>query len=311
MDLIFCGTSDFGRTLLKGLLASSHRLLGVVTQPDKKKGRKTLFHPVKEEVTERTLDYLQPENINSPEALSWLRERNPQIIVVAAYGQIVRKAFLNLAPQGCYNVHGSLLPHYRGASPIHYALLKGEKTTGVTVQKMVRKLDAGPVLLQKAVEILPGENFLELSARLARLGAEAIVEALDRIEKGDFELIPQDESLATYAPTLQKEEGKMDWRRGAEALENLVRGLIEWPGAWAFLERPGKDPLRLTFQKVSASQGKGSPGEILEAHKERLLVATGQGALLVEEVIPAAGKKLKARDFINGYKVEKGHRFLS
>ncbi len=311
MKAVFLGTTDFARIVLEGLLDKCPKelleIVGVVCQPDKKRGRNP-FHPVKELALERKLDLIQPENINQPEPRQWISEKNPDLLLVAAYGQILKKKTLDLAPLGSFNLHASLLPRYRGASPIHHAILAGEKETGVTVQKMVRKLDAGPILVQKKIPISEEESTRTLSPKLAQLGVEACLEALELLESGNYHLIPQREEEASYAPLLRREDGEMDWTQDSFYLHCFIRAMDDWPGSWTHFFREGKPPLRVTIHKALPVEGKGEPGEVLQASKE-LIVATGKGALKILELTPQAKKRISFRDFINGYAVRKGNRF--
>lgn len=309
MRILFLGTGELGVPALEAMVGAGYEVVGVVVQPDRPRGKERR-HPVKVLAQSLGLEVYQPADINSEESLLWCSGLEPDLIVLAAYGQILRKRILGLPRLGCLNIHASLLPKYRGASPVHYAILNGEKRTGITVQRMVRRLDAGPVLLQEELEIWPDETMDRLYWRLAQLGAKGILRALRLLELGRAEFSPQDHSEATYAPVLSRRDGLVDWSRPVEELYCFIRAMTSWPGAFSYLHREGKRPLRVIFSRVEPALGRGRPGEVIYVDGENLKVAAGRGALWVRELVPEARKRLQVRDFLNGYRVRKGDIFL-
>lgn len=309
MKLLFMGTSDFACPSLHKLAESSHEIVGVVTQQDKPQGRNRL-HPVKVEAQKLGLPIYQPEKVNRPEAREWIADSGAELVVVAAYGQILRKKLLAIPPRGFINVHGSLLPRHRGAAPVNYAVLAGDTITGVTIQKVVRKLDAGPIIVQRETAIEPDETAAELYLRLKDLGADALIEAIDLIDNDEAEYIEQNHDAATFAPSLQRKDGRIDWNQPAEQLKNFVRGMTTWPGAWTYFEREEKKNLRAVISRSEIEKGDETPGVVSSIDGGRLLVGTAEGLLEILEITPAAGKRLSGRDFINGYQIEVGQRFL-
>jgi methionyl-tRNA formyltransferase len=248
----------------------------------------------------------------------------PDLLVVCDYGQILSPEVLELARFGGINLHASLLPKYRGAAPIHWAIYHGERQTGVTVIHMTPRLDAGPAIAQRATPIGPEETAAELEPRLAELGAPAVLEAIDALEAGTARPLEQDASQATRAPRLKKEDGAVDWSRGAAAICNQVRALVPWPKTYTFWHRAGGEPLRLILERVRAvepgSEGGTSgaagawpvpaePGTVLVAQGDRLVVATGAGALAIEDLQPAGKRVLSAAEFLRGYPMRPGERF--
>lgn len=311
MRIVFAGTPDFAVPTLEALAESDHQLVGVITNPDRPRGRGSdpLPSPVKRAAVERDIPVYQPEEIDR-EATEKLEAWAPDAVVVAAYGQILPEWFLEWPDRGCINVHASLLPKYRGAAPIHWAILEGEDETGVTIMEMEPELDTGPILLQEAVEIGALETAESLHDRLANLGARLAVEALDRMERGDVAPTPQDDDAATYASKLSKSDGRIDWSEPAEAVANRIRGLNPWPGAFSELPRDGESE-RLKFHLAEPTDGDGEPGEVLEADPsgDRLVIACGEGAISVLEIQAPGGQKLDAGDFLNGYELERGDQF--
>ena len=244
MNVVFMGTSAFAVPMLEGLLTSRHDVVAVVTQPDRPRGRGQRIgaSPVKQVATEQRLPVLQPRRASDPQLLAELKSLAPRIIVVAAYGQLLRPALLTIPPLGCVNVHASLLPKYRGAAPINWALIRGEHMTGVTIIFIDDTLDTGPILLQSEIAIEPSDDAGSLEARLATCGAATLLHALDGMESGALRPVSQDHALATYAPKLRKEDGIIMWNQSADDLTHLIRGVTPWPGA--LTTHQGK-PLRI------------------------------------------------------------------
>ena len=316
MKIIFVGTSSFAGPSLKKLMADPEcQISAVITQPDRRSGRglKESFSPVKQIALDHELTIDQPGSINQSDSLKRLVELEPDIIVVVAYGQKIGRALRDLPRHGCVNLHASLLPKYRGAAPVTHALLHGEKETGVTVFKLVGKMDAGPVISQSALAIKEDETAGDLTDRLAELGADLLVKTLALIEKGQLSLTDQDESRATLAPKLKKTDGRIDWAGPTTALRNRIRAMQPWPGAYTFLRKPGKGLVQINImtnelcaQKTAVSP---APGEVLKAGSDGIVVATADGALRIIRLKPAGQKILTAQEFINGWRLKIGDKF--
>ncbi len=305
------GTSDFAVPALKALHSSANQVLLVVTQPDRPAGRGLGLRssPVKQTASELGLSLFQPEKIKSPEAVGRIQVLAPDVIVVAAYGQILPASVLGIPKAACLNIHGSLLPKYRGAAPIHYAVMAGEKETGVTLMHMNEKMDEGDILSQKKTVIGPEETTGEVHDRLARLGAEGLLEALELLGEGRAPRRPQDPSQATYAPSLKREQCRLRWERTAMELANQVRGLSPWPAAEA---RWGDSDLKIFAAKALGDRSPDAqPGEILSVGKEGAEIAAGSGSLLLLEIQPPGKRRMSAHDFCLGHPVFKAGEKLS
>ena len=298
------GTAQFAIPTLKKLLASRHEVIGVVTQPDRPsgRGREVRISPVKQVALDAGIPIYQPEKVRSDDSIALVKEMSPDAIVVAAFGQIIPKAILDIPPLGSINVHASLLPKYRGAAPVHYALFNGETVTGVTTMLMDPGLDTGPILLQREVEILPEDNEGALEARLAEVGADLLIQTVELLEKGAITPRPQDDSQATHAPSVKKEECRIDWNQDSRTIVNRIRGCTPRPGAYAFF----KDSMLRIWSAVVVKEGAGSPGEVIETSQEAILVKAGRGAVLLKEVQPENRKRMKAGDFARGYGITVG-----
>ena len=307
MRYAFLGSPPFAVPVLEALLASGHDALGLVTRPDRPRGRgrSVQASPLVELARAHDLPVLQPETTRDEGFVASLRALAPDVLLVASYGEILRSEVLELAPHGALNVHGSLLPRWRGAAPIQAAVAAGDAETGVSIQRMVLALDEGDVLLERRTPIEPADTGGALFERLARLGGEASVEALDRLDRGQAEYTAQDAALATYAPKLQKSDGHLDWSRPALELERLVRAMHPWPGARA--GSPEGKPLVVESSAVTA--GSGAPGVLVEAGS-RCVVACGEGALELLRVKPAGKKAMAAADWLRGARLEVGAQLL-
>lgn len=249
---------------------------------------------------------LQPERADDPDFLKELRILHLDVAVVVSYGQILKETFLAIPSKGCFNLHASLLPRHRGASPIAAAILAGDKETGVTLQRMVKKLDAGDIVAQWKVPIRPQDTTGDLSDLLARRGSDLLLESLPRIEAGDAVFKPQDESLATYAPKLRKESGDIDWRRTAEEVDRHVRAMNPWPGAFTHVSTD-RGALRVTvLAGLPQGSGGGEPGKVLAASREGLDVGCGRGIYRIKALQPEGGRPMPARHFLNGYPTRPG-----
>ncbi|MGA8942057.1 MAG: methionyl-tRNA formyltransferase [Thermoactinomyces sp.] len=308
--VLFMGTPDFAVPSLRVLLEQKDRIqvIGVVTQPDRPKGRKKEVTPppVKVEALKYGLPVFQPQKLRSEEATGQILELKPELIVTAAYGQILPEAILEAPAYGCINVHASLLPKYRGGAPIHHAIINGEKETGITIMYMVKALDAGDMLLQRAIPITSRDDVGTMHEKLARLGAECLREVLPQLLDGTVQAVPQDESLVSFAPNITREDERLDWSRSARQLEWQVRGLCPWPGAFTiWKEKPFK-----VWKAVSVDQEVDQePGTVIQLNAEGISVATGKGVLRLTEVQPAGKKRMTAEQFRSGRQMKAGDRF--
>ena len=292
------GTSDFAVPALKALHASGYPLPLVVTQPDRPAGRGLELNasPVKKTALGLGLSLFQPEKIKTPESVEGVKKAEPDVIVVAAYGQILPASILGIPKIACLNIHGSVLPRYRGAAPIHYAVMAGDLETGVTLIYMNEKMDEGDILLVKKTPIGLEETTGEVHDRLAGLGAEGLLEALKLLEKGNAPRIVQDPSLASYSPSIKREFCRLDWTSSSSRLVNRVRGLSPWPGAetvWNGME--------LKIYKASLEDRKGGAGVVIEITKEGILVGAGVGSIKLKELQPPGKKRMPAYDFTLGH----------
>src|SRR5579884_1892195 len=309
MRLVMMGTGLFAEPTFEALLAGPDTVVGLVTQPDRAAGvergsTRQTGKGMKAIALEHGLPVLQPDSINTPEGVAALREWRADLLVVAAFGQILKDEVLGAAPLGGINVHASLLPKYRGAAPIHWAIRNGETETGVTIIRMTRGLDAGDMLAQESTSIGPDETSGEVEARLARVGARLAVEVIARLRAGPVPGIKQDQSRATKAPKMTKEHGAVDWGLTAPQLVNHVRAMQPWPTAFTFWHRAGQEPLRLILHRATArpaSSGEaGQPGDVLPGTDLLNVVAGGGTVLEVREVQPAGKKRMAAADFLRG-----------
>ena len=302
MNVVFMGTSAYAVPALEWLVASRHSVVAVVTQPDRPqgRGRRIAPSPVKQVVERQGLHLLQPRRANDPQLLTELTALAPQVIVVAAYGQLLRAALLAIPPLGCINIHASLLPKYRGAAPINWALMHGQRVTGVTIMLIDEPLDTGPILLQSELTIDPADDAGTLQERLAMCGAEALVRALDGMESGSLRPRPQDHAQATYAPKLRKEDGMIVWTRSAVDLAHLIRGVTPWPGAMT--THRGK-PLRIWRATPKERSGAGRPGRVAAIDPLGIWVESGDGYLVLGEVQPASGRRMDAAAYARGHEL--------
>ena len=308
MRILFMGTPDFAVASLSALLEAGHDICGVFTQPDKPKNRgmKLQASPVKEFALAHDIPVFQPLKMRDGEAMGYIQERKPELIVVAAYGRILPGDILDYPPCGCINVHSSLLPKYRGAAPINWAILNGDKTTGVTIMHMAPALDAGDIILQRETAIGPDETAPELFQRLAELGGGLLVEAVEQIAKGEATRTPQLEADATYAPMLGRELSPMDWSKDGQTLHDQVRGLLAWPCATAEM---GGVRCKVFSTAVLDGTTDLAPGTVAEAGKDGIVMACGGGTLLrVKELQPDGKKRMAAADFLRGRPLTAGER---
>lgn len=315
MKLVYMGTPDFAVNTLEALIAAGHEISLVVTQPDKSKGRskKLVYSPVKECALAHDLPVAQPQKARDEEFVKVIKEINPDAIVVVAFGQILPESILNIPEYGCINVHASLLPAYRGAAPIQWAVIDGLKETGVTTMYMDKGLDTGDIIDQKVITINADETGGSLFDRLAVLGGEIIVETLDKIEKGVASRTKQDDSKSNYAKMLTKDMGSIDFSRNAEELERLIRGLNPWPSAFTALS----DKLLKIYQAeviaeeaaldmIAKANVDGSNGQVIAVDKKSFTVRCGNGALRILNLQLEGKKRMDTAAFLLGYKIETG-----
>lgn len=299
MELIFLGTPSFAVPTLEAIVGAGHHVIAVFTQPDRPKGRGGALSapPVKETALRLGLPVYQPERVRRPEVVEQLKQLHPEVMVVVGYGQIIPQSIIDIPPRGIINVHGSLLPKYRGAAPIQWAIANGETRTGVTTMRIDAGMDTGAMLLKWEAEIGPEENALELGARLAAAGAQLLVRTLDEAPAPT----PQNPDEATYAPILKKEDGLIDWNWPAEKIFNRARGFLPWPGAYTFFRG---QLFHIWKVRVSAEHGAADPGHVL-AERKRVLIACGQGTLLEAIEVQIEGRKrMSAEAFLNGVRLE-------
>jgi methionyl-tRNA formyltransferase len=310
LRVVFFGTPQFAVPTLDCLIASSHRVVGVVTQPDRPRGRgqKTSEGPVKARAIAAGIPVLQPATLKDPQTVADIAALHAEIGVVAAYGKILTEVILHTPPLGMVNVHASLLPRYRGAAPVHRAVIAGDSQTGVTIMRVVKALDAGAMLATIHRSIDPDETSEDVEHDLSRLGAALLVSTLDRLAQGPVHEEPQDDRQATYAARLTKEDGLVDWTRSAVDIHNLIRGLYPWPHAFTFWS--GR---RLILLKTRPSSGTthAEAGTVIAAHTEELRVAAGEGHVQILELQAEGKRPMTTREFLAGHRIEPGDRFGS
>ena len=303
--VIFMGTPDFAVPCLARLVEISD-VVAVVTQPDRPKGRgqKLLPPPVKVFSQEHGIAVYQPVRVKAPDFVDVLRGLAPDLIVVVAFGQILSKEILSLPPLGCINVHASLLPRYRGAAPMQWAIVRGEKETGVTTMFMDEGLDTGDMLMRETLPITQAMTAAELHDAMMKLGADVLEKTLFSLSEGTLKRTPQDDALSTYAPLLDKEVGRIDWKKSAQEIHDLVRGLNSWPGAYTMLEGQ-----KFKIWRTRLAEGTAEPGEIVSVTKQGLLVGTGEGMLEILELQAPSKKKMAAGDYVRGHGLQLPARF--
>lgn len=309
MKIVFMGTPDFAVGTLHALAESEHEILAVVTQPDKPKGRGKALQPtpVKEEAMRYGIPVYQPKKVREEEFQVVLRELNPDLIVVVAFGQLIPKSILELPRYGCVNVHASLLPKYRGAAPIQWAVIDGEKESGVTIMKMDEGLDTGDMIAKTVVPLAADETGGSLFDKLSQVGAQLLLDTIPALEEGTVVCEKQpEESPTPYAAMLNKKMGLIDWSQDASVIECLVRGLNPWPSAYTYLK--GKT-LKIWQAKVVEKQHEEEPGTIIEVDKKHLVVACKTNALLIERLQLEGKKQMETEAFLRGYAIETGAQF--
>lgn len=309
LRIVFFGTPDFAVPSLDALLRSRHQVVGVVTQPDRPRGRgqKTTDAPIKARALEAGIPVIQPERLKEPGFLDALTGLKPDLGVVAAYGKILTDAVLAAPRLGMINVHGSLLPKYRGAAPVHRAIIAGEEETGVTIMRVVHELDAGPMLAKARRPIGPDDTSDAVERDLAKLGASLLARVIDRFAENRVEETPQDDAAATYAHRLTKADGVIDWSASARDVHNRIRGLHPWPHAFTFCG--GNRFIVLRSALATDVHTAAKPGTILEAGGDRLVVAAGSQAVHIVEIQAEGKRAMHAREFLAGHRLSPGDRF--
>lgn len=317
MKIVFMGTPDFAAGALKSLIEAGHEITAVVTQPDKAKGRskELLPPPVKVCAMQHGIPVMQPKRIKVPEAVAELKTYPADVYIVAAFGQILSQEILDIPKFGCLNIHASLLPKYRGTSPIQHVILDGEEKTGVTIMQMDAGIDTGDMLYKKEIPIAPDDNYESLHDKLMVLGGEAIVEALALLEQGKLSPEKQDDALSCYTSMIDKSMGAIDFSRTAEEIDRLIRGLTPWPSAYTSYKGkqlkiwkavPVLTEGQALEEKSPDCKVSGRPGEILKVEKDAVIVAAGKGALKIYELQLEGKKRMTAHDFLLGVKMQPG-----
>jgi methionyl-tRNA formyltransferase len=300
MRIVFMGAGEIGVPTLQALLNSEHEVVGIVTQPDKPVGRSQLIEPppIKKALSGTNIPVLQPARIKDRQAIEEIRALRPDVMVVMAYGQILPRGVLEIPEIACLNLHASLLPRWRGAAPIQAAIAAGDREIGITVMYMDEGLDTGDILLQRTIDILPADTGGALHDRLAGVAPETLIESLDLLAKGKAPRTPQDNAVATYAPKLKREDGKIDWSDPADAIERKIRAFDPWPGAFMTVSTDGTRNLKIFSATVIDLRGK--PGKILRSENE-LMVAAGEDALSLGEVQLEGKRRMSAMEFLRGH----------
>ncbi|WDV47638.1 methionyl-tRNA formyltransferase [Clostridiaceae bacterium M8S5] len=307
MRVVFMGTPDFAVSTLDRLHENGHDVVLVITQPDKKRGRgkKVSFPPVKERALELGIEVFQPSKINKEESVEKLREANLDVIVVTAFGQLVSQQILDLPKYGCINVHASLLPYYRGAAPINWAIINGEKESGVTTMMMARGLDSGDMLLKAKVNIGEEETAGELYDRLKELGANLLVETLNKLENGALLAEEQNHDIATYAPIMDKSLGHIDFSKSCKEIKNLVRGTQPWPGCYCEYK---DNKIKIYKVDYETGQFNGEVGQILSANSDGIKVKCNDGIIAIKELQMPGKRRMNIKEFLAGNTVEIGSK---
>lgn len=307
MKIVFMGTPDFAVGALQAVIDAGYEVAAVVTQPDKPKGRgkQVQMTPVKTCALQHNIPVFQPKRIKDSEAVEVLRGFGADLFVVAAFGQILSREILDIPRLGCVNIHASLLPKYRGAAPIQWAILNGEKETGITLMQMDEGMDTGAMLAKCILPISETETGESLFEKLAQAGAKLLIEKLPDIEAGRLEPQPQNSEEATYAPMIRKEMGKIDWNRTAVELERKIRGLNSWPSAYTYLNQKG---LKIWEAKADEGSVKDTPGTVTEVTADSIRVQTGEGSLILKSIQLEGKKRMDVKSFLLGYSIVKGQK---
>jgi methionyl-tRNA formyltransferase len=304
MKIVFMGTPDFAVPCLQTLIDNKHQVIGVVTQPDRAKGRGNIMTPtpVKVLAEQYGIPVFQPEKVKTPEFVEKLRVLAPDVIVVVAFGQILSQALLDIPPKGCINVHGSLLPKYRGAGPIQWSIIKGDKTTGVTTMYMDKGLDTGDMIIKRKFDISELDTYETLHNKMSLIGAEVLIETLELIEKGTAPRVPQNHELHTYAPMLDKTTGKIDWSKSAREIYNLIRGTYPWPGAYStYMKKKFKI---LNSEIYNENVMNAEFGKIKEIGKDYILVSCSKGFIKIMELQFENEKRMGVEAYLRGHEID-------
>lgn len=303
MRVIYMGTPDFAVPCLQKIIEKEHEVVAVFTQPDKPKGRgnKMTMPPVKELALEHNIPVYQPNKIKTPEMVELIRDLEPQIIIVVAYGHLLSKEILDIPPFGCINVHASLLPKYRGAAPINWAIINGEEVTGNTTMYMDVGMDTGDIILKDSLTIGEDETTGELHDRLSIMGADLLLNTIDLIERGEVERQKQNDEEATYAPIMNKELGNIDWNKSALEIKNLIRGTNPWPSAFTTYQ---DKTMKIWKSRVEKTDETYPAGKIIRVTKEEVFVGTGKDMLVIQELQFSGGKRLSVKDFLVGNHID-------
>jgi methionyl-tRNA formyltransferase len=315
MNLVMMGTGDFAVPTFAALYNTPHHVAGLFTQPDRTGSghHRSLQNPMKQLALEHATPVFQPAKVNVPDALADLHSLQPDLLVVAAYGQILSPELLGIPRLGTINVHASLLPKYRGAAPVEYAILNGDSETGVSIIQVLPQLDAGPILAVARTPIDPQETAGALEDRLAHLAIALIPEVIEQFDSGSLRPLPQNESLVTRAPKIRKHMGEIDWARRADQIDCHVRAMQPWPNAFTFLHSPGKPSQRLLVLAVKSisdiAVADAAPGTPISSDKNRLIVQSGPGAVEILQIQPEGKRRMSAAEFLRGRPVSAGDRF--
>ncbi len=307
MAIVFFGTPSFAAPSLEGLIAAGENVSLIVTQPDRLqgRGRKLIYSPVKEFALRNNLPLLQPESLRDPAVSDFISRERPEFLIVVAYGKILPQGILDIPARGAINVHGSLLPKFRGAAPIQWSLIKGEPLTGITTMHMDAGMDTGNILLQETTPIYEHDNAKTLSDRLSAIGSALLLKTINGLRQGSITATPQKGNV-TYAPPITKEQGRINWQDPARDIFNLVRGLYIWPNAYTYL---GNERIKLFCAR--AIEGEGMPGRIESLSEGRLVVGSGKGMLAIEELQPEGRKRMLCRDFLAGRTIRPKYDYFS
>lgn len=305
LRIVFMGTPEFAVPSLQSIIERKENLISVVTQPDQPVGRGQHVKPspIKDLALKHKLYVLQPRKVKDPQFIEAFKTLSPDLVIVAAYGQILPRSLLNIPEFGFINVHASLLPAYRGAAPINWVLINSETETGITIMLLDEGMDTGDIIIQEAIPILPDENALTLHDRLAQLGAQLLGKALDMLKSNSWNPVPQNHTMATYAPMLKKQDGLIHWASDSKRIANQVRGLTPWPGCFTYLN--GK-LLKVYRTEVVEKEIGSPPGQIVSVSRQGIEVATGKGSLLLKEVQLEGKKKMSVEDFLKGQQIIPG-----
>ena len=317
MNIVFFGSSPFAVPALRALAQTRHRISCVVTQPDRKKGRGLHFEATAVKIAARGFGLMvyQPPKTNTDEAMAFFENFNPDLFIVISYGQILSRGILNIPKIFCLNVHASILPKYRGAAPINWAIINGEKNTGISIIKMTEKMDAGEIIMQKSTDTSDNDTIITLEDKLSTMAAELLIGMLDSVENNNYQLAPQDESRVSFAPKLKKGDGLIHWDKPAYQIYNLIRGVVIWPGAFTYYKGKQVKIYKARVSQLSAvpclPAGKGcqlSAGQVVKVDKEGIVVAAGKDSLIIQELQIEGKRIMRAEEFIAGHKVEAGDR---